>query len=163
MQRHRKILSTIFFFIGLSWLNLTACAVPQTLTQETQDALKEAILDEYKAEALYAKIIAKFGETKPFSNIIGAEQKHSSSLEKMYDNYQLAIPENPWKTDNSSLPDYESIKAACEAGVQAEIANVAIYDRWLGMSLPDDIKTVFASLRDASKDKHLPAFRTCAQ
>ncbi|HAA54402.1 MAG TPA: DUF2202 domain-containing protein [Myxococcales bacterium] len=149
--------------LGGLWFTVSACGSPGTLTQEVQEAMKEALLDEYKAEATYNKIIAKFGPTDPFSNIMGAETKHSTSLEKMYDTYQLTPPDNPYKDDDSSLPDFASVKEACEGGVQAEIANIAIYDRWLKMELPDNIKTVFTSLRDASRDKHLPAFQKCAK
>jgi len=56
-----------------------------------------------------------------------------------------------------------NIHAACEAGVQAEIDNAALYDRLLNSTQRPDILTVFQALRSASQDRHLPAFQRCAQ
>ena len=44
--------------------------------------LLHALDDERKAEAAYAAVIAKFGPIQPFSNIIGAEQRHAVALER---------------------------------------------------------------------------------
>jgi hypothetical protein len=37
-----------------------------------------------------------------------------------------------------------------------------MYDEFLSLDLPDDVRTVFGNLRSASLDKHLPAFQTCS-
>ncbi|MEJ2205087.1 MAG: hypothetical protein P8170_13380 [Gemmatimonadota bacterium] len=60
-----------------------------------------------------------------------------------------------------AMPTFDSRLAACEAGRDAEIANVALYDVLLLLDLPNDVTTVFTNLRAASQDNHLPAFETC--
>ena len=46
----------------------------EEISQSEIEALDLAINDEYKAQATYQKVIDKFGEIRPFSNIIQAEQ-----------------------------------------------------------------------------------------
>jgi rubrerythrin len=57
----------------------------------------------------------------------------------------------------------KTIKEALETGVQAEIDNIAMYDAFLKdklmtQSANADIRALFVSLRDASKN-HLGAFQ----
>ena len=130
------------------------------LTQEVQDALKETLFDEYKARATYQKVINTFGNIRPFSNIIGSEVQHANAILNLYKKYGLTAPSDPWNA--SKLPAFSSVQAACQAGVQAEVDNAAIYDRLLQLNLPDDIRAVFVNLRDASEDNHLQAFQRCA-
>ena len=49
---------------------------------ELAKILLDALDDERKAEASYAVVIDKFGPVRPFSNIIEAEQRHASALER---------------------------------------------------------------------------------
>ena len=42
------------------------------------------------------------------------------------------------------------------------IENAALYDELFSKVDNQDIIAVFTSLRDASQDKHLPAFQRCA-
>jgi hypothetical protein len=58
---------------------------------------------------------------------------------------------------------YPSLRAACSAAVEAETANAALYERLLASTDRSDILTVFRNLRDASQERHLPAFRRCAE
>lgn len=51
-----------------------------SLTPETIAALAEALDDEYKARATYAKVIERFGPVRPFVNIIKAEERHAQAL-----------------------------------------------------------------------------------
>jgi hypothetical protein len=55
------------------------------------------------------------------------------------------------------------VPAACAAGVVAERENIAIYDRYVGLALPQDVRQVFESNRAASLNNHLPAFEQCAR
>ena len=105
------------------------------------------------------KVLDKFGDIGPFNNIIYAEQKHSDSLIQIYEKYDLAIPENNWY---DKVPEFNSVKEACEAGIIAEIENIALYDDLFSQVDNQDITTIFTSLRDASEYKHLPAFERCA-
>jgi hypothetical protein len=114
-----------------------------------------AVQDENLARAEYAAIMAKFGQKRPFSNIIKAEETHINLLKGLYDTRKMAIPQDTAAT-HVVVP--ATMALALEAGVQAEISNIAMYDLFLKKDLPDDVKSVFTRLRDASKN-HLAAFK----
>jgi len=57
------------------------------------------------------------------------------------------------------VPDAVQFAAALEAGRQAEIDNIAMYDRFLLRELPADVRQVFVQLKAASQN-HLRAFTT---
>ena len=57
-------------------------------------ALGRALDDEYKALATYEAVVSKFGASRPFSMIKGAEEQHIASLKAIYDKYGLEIPSN---------------------------------------------------------------------
>lgn len=131
-----------------------------TLSNEAKEALIEAINDEYKAHSLYEKTIEKIGFVRPFSMIIRAEEQHISSLKALFDKYELQIPKDDWANKVSAEG---TLKQACQAGVDAEIANAKLYrDKLLPMvSSYEDIMTVFTNLMNASQEKHLKAFEGC--
>lgn len=130
------------------------------LTDTEIRALNEALDDEYRSFATYDQVIADFGEAPPFSNIREAERRHIEALYALFARYGLPIPENPWL---EKIERYASLQEACEAGVAAEIANAEIYERLLQATERPDMLTVFSNLRDASQQRHLPAFQRCAQ
>ncbi len=131
----------------------------EDLSNDEIDALSLTINDEFKAEATYQKVLDKFGEVRPFSNIINAEKKHSDALAELFVRYSLSIPANDWY---EKVPEFASVQEACRAGVDAEIENVALYDELFEKVDNQDIISVFTSLRDASEYNHLPAFERCA-
>ena len=59
--------------------------------------LLEALDDERKAEATYGAVIEKFGEVRPFINIIEAERRHSAAIERQMTRLGFAIPANQWQ------------------------------------------------------------------
>jgi len=132
----------------------------EELSEDEIEALDLTINDEFKAEATYQKVLYTFGEIRPFSNIINAEKKHSDALSEIYYKYSLDIPANDWY---NKVPDFDSVQEACQAGVEAEIENVALYDDLFAKVDNQDILAVFTSLRDASQNSHLPAFKRCAE
>ena len=123
------------------------------------EALNAALDDEYKARATYEQIIKDFGEVKPFTNIIKSEENHIRELMQLYEKYDLKPIEDRW---TGNIDRYESVAEACEVGVQAEIDNADVYDKLFPKVDNQDIISVFTSLRDASRLKHLPAFQRCA-
>lgn len=131
-----------------------------TLTDAEINALKAALDDEYKAIATYDQVIADFGDVRPFNNIREAEARHIDALYGLFARYSVAVLENPWP---GKVERYVSLKSACEAGVTAETANTEIYERLMQATQRPDILTVFRNLRDASQQRHLPAFQRCAQ
>jgi len=130
------------------------------LTASEVDALHAALDDEYRAWATYDQVIADFGDVPPFSNIREAEARHIEALQSLYARYGLPVPENPWP---GKVLRYASLQEACAAGVAAEIENAALYERLLASTQRPDILTVFRNLEEASQQRHLPAFRRCAQ
>ncbi|MFY7912891.1 MAG: ferritin-like domain-containing protein [Emticicia sp.] len=129
------------------------------LTNEVKLALNEAIQDEYKAMLFYQKTIDKFGQVTPYVNIVDAEVKHQQSLAKLFQNYGLEVPMSQWK--DSEITTFSSVQASCANCYQAEIDNIALYDKYLSLDLPDDVRKVFENNRAASLNKHLPAFTNC--
>lgn len=130
------------------------------LPASVQAAMQEAIVDEYRAEAIYTGVITDFGALAPFTNVLTAEQRHSAAIAGLYVRRGLAAPANPWTLGN--VPRFATFREACAAGVAAERENIAIYDRYLSLDLPQDVRQVFESNRAASLFNHLPAFERCA-
>lgn len=125
-----------------------------------QEALNEAIADEYKARAFYQATIDRFGEIRPFSNIVNAETRHAELVANLFVKYGLPVPEDTYM---GTIEAPESLLAACEAGVQAEIENKELYDRLLQNVSEPDIRATLERLRDSSQNNHLPAFQRCQQ
>jgi hypothetical protein len=130
------------------------------LDEKERSALYAALDDEYKAQATYEQVIRDFGPVRPFVNIVEAEARHIAALVTLFARYGLPVPDNTW---SARTPRYHNIYAACEAGVQAEIDNAALYDRLLASTRRPDILTVFRNLQEASQQRHLAAFQRCAQ
>jgi hypothetical protein len=130
------------------------------LTDGEIRALNEALDDEYQAWATYDQVIADFGEMAPFRHIREAEARHIAALHTLFARYGLAVPENPWP---GRVPRFGSLTEACAAGVAAEVANAALYDRLLAATERPDILGVFRRLQAASQERHLRAFERCAQ
>lgn len=133
---------------------------PGELNVSGQQALIAAIQDEYKARAVYQKVLKTFGNVQPFSQIVLSESQHVRALTTLFTRYGIAVPKDTWY---DKVPKYDSLQEACEAGVQAEIDNVALYDKLFKSVNEPDIIRVFTKLRNASQKSHLPAFERCAQ
>ena len=120
-----------------------------------EEMLEYALEDERLALAEYEAIIARFGEIRPFTNIMEAEQKHEEYVIGLYELYGLEVPEFDTST-YIHVPD--TLPETFAIGVMAEIDNIAMYDSFLEQDLDDEVREVFQSLRDAS-DSHLEAFQ----
>lgn len=131
-----------------------------SLTAAEIQALHDALDDEYHAAAVYSQVLSDFGALRPFLNIRDSELRHIEALLRLFERYRLPIPANPWITAN--LPHFTSLKEAYEAGVQAEIENVALYERILNSTSRADLLQVFRRLQAASQERHLPAFQRAA-
>jgi len=136
-----------------------AVAPTATLSTAAVSALDTALNDEYYAEAIYLRVLADFGNVMPFFNIVVAEQRHSASLRGVYERRGLVSPPSRW--DLGTVPSFASVPAACAAAVDAEVANIAMYDRLFALDLPADLRTVFTNNRAASVNNHKPAFMRC--
>lgn len=126
------------------------------MTDTTYQALSEALDDEYKARAAYQAIIAKFGPVRPFSNIIQSEQRHIDALLRLFAKRGWQPPTDRW---SGNVPAPATLRDALALGVQAEIDNAGLYDRLFAMTDAPDVHRVFRNLRQASQERHLPAFQ----
>lgn len=154
--------------LGITYVSLGVFAEPANydgvaLSLETdefgeyslEDMLTAALLDEYLAQATYEQIINTYGEVKPFTNIVLAEQQHINLLLPLFETYGITVPENQ-AASQVVLPD--SIASALATGVEAEKANIAMYEAFLAQdNLNDDVRSVFELLKTAS-EHHLAAF-----
>ena len=114
-----------------------------------------ALQDEYLARGEYQVIIQKFGASRPFSNIIKAEEQHIAWLVPLLEKYGVPLPADRG-VELAIAPD--TLANALQAGVTAEISNIEMYEKFLRRDLPADVKAVFEHLLAASKN-HLAAFQ----
>ncbi|VAW89906.1 hypothetical protein MNBD_GAMMA18-2040 [hydrothermal vent metagenome] len=129
------------------------------LTEIEINALNEALAGEYLAFATYNQVVADLGEVQPFSDIREAEIQRVDTLCALFVRYGLPVPDN----QPERAMHYASLQEACEAGVTAETTLGNMYQRLLDMSLRPDILTMFRDFQEASHQRHLTAFRCCAQ
>ncbi|MEM8832493.1 MAG: DUF2202 domain-containing protein [Cyanobacteria bacterium P01_G01_bin.19] len=126
-----------------------------------ESALVEALEDEYKARATYQLVISKFGQIRPFINIIQSEERHIQALASLFQKYEISLPADNY-ADRVKVP--ASVEQACQNGVQAEIENGEMYQRLLALTSEyPDVQRVFLNLQRASQENHLPAFQRCAE
>jgi hypothetical protein len=132
----------------------------KALVKQEVIALEQALDDEYKAWTMYGGVIKDFGAVRPFVNIREAESRHIEALLSLFKQYGIQPSKNRWV---GNVPKFATLNEACKAGITAEIENVALYDKLLASTNKQDILHVYHSLRAASKERHLPAFRRCAE
>ncbi len=125
------------------------------------DMLRWAAEDEYLARGEYVAIMQKFGTMRPYSNIMAAEEQHLSWLRAEYQNRGLPFPADG---SSASIVIPGDLKAAAQAGVDAEIGNIAMYEAFLAQpelakSQNAGAKALFEQLKRASEN-HLRAFQT---
>jgi hypothetical protein len=86
---------------------------------------------------------------------VRSEAQHASALLRLADKYGVTAPAYP---DAADLPTFASLSLACQAGVQAEIADAALYDELIPVVTHTDLLRVFENLQSASLNNHLPTF-----
>ena len=128
-------------------------AADKDLTVEKM--LVYAIQDEYLAHGEYEYVLSKFGDQRPFNNIVEAEVQHIAELKILFGKYKLAVPADMSK---DHIIPAASMDEALKIGVQAEIDNIAMYKSFLNKDLPEDVKSTFNFLMNGS-ESHLEAFQ----
>ncbi|MFD2639503.1 ferritin-like domain-containing protein [Piscibacillus salipiscarius] len=117
--------------------------------------LTYALEDEYLAQSRYQVVLQEFGAVRPFTQIQQAEVRHINALLPLFNRYQIPIPEDD-SLQYITVPI--SLEEAFNEGVEGEIDNISMYNRFLNLDLPNDVRRVFTQLRNASLN-HLEAFR----
>ncbi len=128
------------------------------LSTEEAAALQDAILEEYGALNLYNSVIGQLGSVYPFNRIVNAEQQHVNALVRQAQKYGVSVPAN---SGLSSTPEFNTLAEACQSGVNAEIADAALYDTLKVVTTHSDLIKVFNTLQSASLNSHLPTFQSC--
>ncbi|MGC2412718.1 MAG: hypothetical protein WA459_08485 [Stellaceae bacterium] len=82
-------------------------------TEQTLEALSEALDDEYRARAPYRKVIERFGPVRPFVNIVDAENRHIAAPVRQFQRLHARPPADTWR-DRVTAP--QSLAQACVAG-----------------------------------------------
>jgi len=119
-----------------------------------EEMLTFALEDEVLAYSTYNEIVDVFDVSKPFTNIMKAELRHQEAIIALMNDYGMDVPEVD-ASDYITLP--ASLLESYEAGVQAEIDNIALYNTFLEEDIPDDVKDVIEFLIKGS-EKHQSAF-----
>lgn len=161
----KKIFPALAASLGTFGFAQAGDTAPAQLTADAEQAVLTALDDEYKAYSFYEAVMEKFGEVRPFSNIIRAEERHAEALIAILEGRGRPVPANPYASGSTPLPAIpDSLQATCAAGVEAEIENAALYDDDLlpRVASYPEIHAVMVNLRDASQYRHLPAFERCA-
>ena len=119
-----------------------------------EEMLVYAIQDEYAAKLEYDTVIDVLGEVNPFTNIVNSEASHISQLIPLFETNGINIPE---EISNGAIKP-GTLEEAKIIGAEAEINNIAMYERFLQEELPADVRAVFENLKAASEG-HLTAFQ----
>ncbi len=137
--------------------------IPSTINPRSNEpilhqVLKIALDDEFHAYEAYISVIEKFGARTPFTNIVEAEQRHQKALIALFEAHEVPMIENRWV---GAVQVPQSLEEAYVMGVNAEVANIQMYDTLLAYTgnYPD-VQDVFYRLQAASYNNHLPAFQS---
>ncbi|MEF8849580.1 MAG: DUF2202 domain-containing protein [Candidatus Bipolaricaulota bacterium] len=147
---------TVFASTGEEPYGAENVTVEETYT--LGEMLNYAIQDEYRAREKYKLIIDEMDGSRPFTNIVEAEETHIELLKPLFETHGIDLPEDD-AASYTLLP--ESIDEALKVGIQAEIANIAMYEKFLSQNLPGDVEAVFQRLKNASQN-HLRAFQNAS-
>jgi rubrerythrin len=120
------------------------------------EILDEAIASEIRAYFTYLHAADEFGN--PFARIRDAEFRHVEAVEHLYIKRGV---EAPPVLEPEGVPTFETRLQACQAGVAAELAVVALYDELVPL-VPADVARVFLQLQSVSEANHLEAFLACS-
>lgn len=134
-------------------------AAPSSPASNLDAVLTRALTEEHQAKASYDNVLATLGNVGPFPQIASAEGAHVAALEKVARAHGVDVA----GITATGTPSPSTLAQACQMGVAAEKADVALYDELLPQVTGyPDVTAVFTNLRAASQDSHLPAFERCA-
>ena len=131
----------------------------EPLSDAEIEGLVRAIEEEFGAQALYQSVLDKFGNVSPFNDIVLSEARHASALINQAQKYGIPVPQFP---SSEGLSAFETVDEACQAGVDAEIADAELYDELMSFTTNSALIQVYTNLQKATLDSHLPAFEDCS-
>lgn len=141
MKKNILILFLLLSVISFSKL-IGAKDALNSKTLSINEMLTYAIQDEYLAKNEYLATLKKFEDVKPFSNIVKSEEQHIAMLLPLIEKYGIAAVDE--KELIKKIQVASSLKEAAQTCVDAEIDNIAMYEKFLlTKELPDDIRDAF--------------------
>jgi hypothetical protein len=127
------------------------------LTPEEKEFLNTAYTDESRKVYFFKKCAEKFPDAG-FTKILNSEQNHVSTLESVYNKYEIDIPKD---LDFSSVTIPASKDDVCSTALKMEKDNVEMYKKFLTSVTNTFLKTVFEDLRDITINRNIPAVEKC--
>lgn len=116
--------------------------------------LTYAIENEYLEKAKYEEIIKKFGDKRPFTDILKAKNINISLLKTTFPKYKIPIPKDRSR-EFVKMPS--TIEESFEIAIREEIENMAMYNSFIiKKGVQQELIMIFVRLRDASR-AHLQA------
>lgn len=125
--------------------------------QSVREALISAIEDERQAQAYYAAVVARFGQVRPYTQLVKAEGRHEEILVRYCEQNGIEVPANQWATPTMPLP--ATLEEVRQQSLAREVKNVEMYDEFLKTIKTPALVTIFENLRSASLDHHIPALK----
>lgn len=153
------------FTLALLALGANAAAQKVTLNKEVEKALVVSVEDELRAQAFYGAIQLKFGAQRPFSNLQRAEGQHAFMLLSVMKRYGVAAPKDTFaRKEGELITEWtarlevpKSVALAGKLAYKLEVENVEMYDKFLKLDMPNDVRQVFLNVRRASEQNHMRA------
>ncbi len=123
-------------------------------------ALTVAYVNEQRAAVSSSAAVTRFGEVAPFDKLAQAGKRHAAALAKLMEVYGVDVPEGMWVSEEmavAALPD--DLEAACGQQAEAEAILARSLDERLIPAVAENpgLTALFTELRDAARDRHLPA------
>lgn len=132
--------------------------IGNTLTPEETEFLNTAYKDESRKIYFFKKVIEKFPNSTGFAKILYSEQNHASTLETVYNKYEIELPKD---MDFSSVIIPSTPDEACTIALKFENDNVEMYQKFLKSVTNAFLKTVFEDLKDITINRNIPAVEKC--
>jgi len=134
-------------------------------TPDLKTTLQTALDDERHAHALYQAVMLKYGEVRPFANIVRSEAMHMGMASDLLAKYGFKpapdkFARKPKETKEEFIARLEvpaTYAAALRMAASLERQQGPLYDR-LSEGAPEEVRTVFAKLKADSIERHLVAF-----
>ncbi|MGL5099395.1 MAG: DUF2202 domain-containing protein [Fusobacteriaceae bacterium] len=146
------LLSSLVFGQGIG-----AKGALEDVNLSTSEMLTYALQDEYLAKNEYLATLDKFGNVRPFSNIVKSEEQHIAMLLPLFQKYGVEFVNEAEMKEKVKVAS--SLQEAAQICVDAEVDNIAMYEKFLAQKdLPEDLKIAFLNLKQASEN-HLSAFK----
>ncbi len=132
------------------------------LDEAARAALVAAIDEEYRARAFHLAVLERFPGALPFAHVVEAEGRHAEAIAAILRAQGVAVPADVHAGSEAmrrAVP--ATLACACDIALAAEIDNVDLFVDHLLPRVEEHpaIIELFTRLMEASRDRHLPAFR----